>query len=237
MNRNLKLLLATTYGFCLIALVFAVFYYLDLKDLTNYTYIKEKGSEFLYLKNQNLYLFIFIFFIFSALWVFFLGFGSPIAILSGFMFGKWIGTFICAIAFTVGASFLYSLANLYFKKFIINYLSKKIEKYQKFFKKNELLYFLAFRFTGGGGIPFAFQNILPVVFDMKLKNYIISTFLGLLPTLFIINSLGSGINKIIEKNDTVNYFNIISDPEIYLPILGFLIILVLSLIVKKKIFK
>ena len=72
---------------------------------------------------------------------------------------------------------------------------------------------------------------------MKLKNYIISTFLGLVPTLFIINSLGSGINKIIEKNDTINYFNIISDPEIYLPILGFLIILTLSFIAKKKIFK
>ena len=126
MNRNLKLLLASTYGICLIVLLFVVFYYLDLKDLTNYTYIKEKGSELLYLKNQNLYLFTFIFFVFSALWVLFLGFGSPIAILSGFIFGQWYGTLISIFSFTFGCTLLYVLANLYFKKIIINHLEGRI---------------------------------------------------------------------------------------------------------------
>ena len=134
-------------------------------------------------------------------------------------------------------AFLYSLANVYFKDFIFEYLLKKIEKYQVFFRRNELFYFLIFRFTGGGGIPFAIQNILPIVFNMKLKNYIISTFLGLVPTIFIINSLGEGINKIIENSEYISVNNIIFDPEIYLPILGFVIILIISFFLKKKIFK
>ena len=237
MNTNLKVLIALVYGICLIALLSIVFYYLDFRDLTNYSYIKDRGEDLINLKNQNLYLFIFIFFAFSTTWVLFLGFGSPIAILSGFVFGKWLGTFICVTSFTLGASFLYSLANVYFKDFIFEYLLKKIEKYQVFFRRNELFYFLIFRFTGGGGIPFAIQNILPIVFNMKLKNYIISTFLGLVPTIFIINSLGEGINKIIENSEYISVNNIIFDPEIYLPILGFVIILIISFFLKKKIFK
>ena len=237
MNTNLKLLLAVVYGICLFVLLFVVFYYLDFKNLSNYSFIREKGEHLINLKNQNFYLFVIIFFIFSSIWVFFLGFGSPIAILSGFVFGKWLGTFICILSFTIGATFLYSFANLYLKRFIVEYLSKKIERYKIFFKKNELFYFLIFRFTGGGGIPFAIQNVLPVVFNMKLRNYIISTFLGLVPTIFIINSLGAGINNIIENNETLSYSKIISNPQIFLPILGFVFIVVISFFLKKKIFK
>ena len=65
--------------------------------------------------------------------------------------------------------------------------------------KKIIIYFLLFRFFGGGGIPFGIQNILPVIFDMKIKNYLYSTFLGLIPSVFIINSLGEGMEKIIEK--------------------------------------
>tara|TARA_B100001564_G_scaffold335070_1_gene324139 strand:+ start:409 stop:1125 length:717 start_codon:yes stop_codon:yes gene_type:complete len=236
MNTNLKLLLAAVYGICLFALLFIVFYYLDLKDLSDYGYIKERGEELKNIKSQSLYLLILIFFAFSTVWVLFLGFGSPIAILSGFVFGKWIGTLICVISFTLGASLLYSLANFYFRKFIIDYLSKKIEKYEILFKKNELLYFLIFRFSGGGGIPFGIQNILPIVFNMKLKNYIVSTLLGLVPSIFIINSLGEGINNIIQNNNSISLKNTIFNPEIYLPILGFFVILILSFYLKKKIF-
>ena len=47
-------------------------------------------------------------------------------------------------------------------------ISKSIEAN---FNKNELVYFMIFRFAGGGGIPFGIQNVLPIVFDLKVKNY------------------------------------------------------------------
>ena len=85
MNTNLKLLLAVVYGICLIAILFIVFYHLDFKDLSDYSYIKERGEDLKNIKSQNLYLLIFTFFVFSAVWVLFLGFGSPIALLAGFI--------------------------------------------------------------------------------------------------------------------------------------------------------
>merc|ERR1712093_443557 len=148
--------------------------------------------------------------------------------MSGFIFGKWLGTIISVLSFALGSTLLYLFANYYFRNLIIDYLEKKIEKYKSLFKKNELIYFMIFRFAGGGGLPFGIQNILPVVFDMNVKNYFYATLFGLFPSVFIINSLGSGLEKLIEENDSLSFSNIIFNPDIYLPIFGFLIILIIS---------
>ena len=237
MNAKLKLLLGIIYGLSLAALFSLLFTHFDIKDLTNYSFIKENSKSLINYKNENIILFTITFFAFSAAWVFLLGFGSPIAIISGFIFGKWIGTLISVLAFTLGSSFLYLMAGLYFNKFTIKNFSHRIEKYKNLFNKNELLYFMIFRFTGGAGIPFAIQNVLPVIFDMKLKNYIFSTLIGLIPTIFIINSLGSGIKNLININASLSYQSVILDPEIYIPLLFFLLILIVSFIIKKKFFK
>jgi len=237
MNMNLKLILATIYILCLCIVLFIVFNYLDFKELTNYSYIKDNTKLLSDYKNNHIIFFTLIFAIFSICWILLLGFGTPIAIISGFLFGKWIGTFIVILTFTIGSSLLYILAQFYFRDFIIRHFSKKIEKYKNLFHKNELLYFLIFRLSGGAGIPFAIQNVLPTIFDMKIKNYIISTFFGLIPTIFIISSLGSGIKSVIGENNSISYKNIISDPEIHWPLIGFLIILITSFLCKKIFFK
>ena len=237
MNINLKLILGFIYIVCLGILLVLLFSNLDLKDLTDYTYIKSNSEELLNLKKNYLILFIFIFFIFSILWIFLLGFAGPVALLSGYIFGKWFGTVISVTSFAIGSTLLYIFANYYFRNLIIDYLEKKIEKYKSLFKKNELIYFMIFRFAGGGGIPFGIQNVLPVVFDIKVKNYFYATFFGLFPNVFIINSLGSGLEKLIEMNDTLTYSKIIFNPEIYWPIIGFLFLLFVSFLVRKKFFK
>jgi len=237
MNRNIKLIIASFYILCLGALLFAVFNYLDFRDLTSYTFIRDNAKIFIDLKKNNLITFVILFFIFSSLWIFLLGFGSPIAILSGFIFGQWIGTALSVAAFTLGSGLLYLLAKCYFSDFIKKYLSTKIENYKNLFNKNELIYFLIFRFVGGAGIPFPIQNILPVIFNMKIKNYVYATFFGLAPTTFIICSLGQGINNLIDGNEKINYIVILSEPGIFIPIIGFITILFISYLVKNRFFK
>ena len=60
-----------------------------------------------------------------------------------------------------------------------------------------LFFFLIYRFVGG--IPFTIANLLPVLFNVKLKNYFFGSFLGIMPQGFIVTSLGSGISEIIIK--------------------------------------
>ena len=80
------------------------------------------------------------------------------------------------------------------------------------FNKNETLYFMCFRFIGGGGTPFPIQNILPVLFNMSSKNYIIATLVGILPTTFVTVALGNGIEKIIDQNAELSFLPVIQSP-------------------------
>ena len=96
---------------------------------------------------------------------------------------------------------------------------------------------MGFRFMGGGGTPFPIQNVLPVIFNMSVKNYIVATFLGIIPTTFVTASLGSGIEDIIDQNAELSFTSAFLSPEIYLPIIGFAVILIIAFIIKKYFFK
>ena len=55
--------------------------------------------------------------------------------------------------------------------------------------------------------------------------------------MFITVSLGAGIEKYIDTNEKLSFLNIISSPDIYLPIIGFLLIIFLAYLVKKFFFE
>ena len=127
----------------------------------------------------------------------------PLLIFSGFVFGKWWGITIVLIGTTIGATMLYILVGFFFRETIKNNLAPKFSKLKNFFIKNDILYFTTFRFIGGGGAPYAVQNVLPILFDMSVRNYVIATFVGSLPSMFVTVSLGSGIENVIEDRKSV----------------------------------
>ena len=178
-----------------------------------------------------------IFFIFSIVWVLLLGFAVPLLFFAGFVFGKWWGILIVLTSTTIGATLLYLLTGLFFREMIEEKLAPKFSKLRKFFNKNDIIYFMFFRFIGGGGAPFAIQNVLPVLFDMSVKNYIIATFVGSMPSMFVTVSFGSGIESVIDKNVDPNISSFINSPEIYIPIIGFGIILIIAFFIKRFFFK
>jgi uncharacterized membrane protein YdjX (TVP38/TMEM64 family) len=165
-----------------------------------------------------------------------LGFGSPLLILSGVLFGKWIGTIISTISISVGALSLYIIASYFFTDLVNQILKEKFSKYIERFQKNEFYYFFAFRFAGGLGIPFFLQNVLPVIFKMKNTNYFFASFLGFIPGFFIWNTIGAGVNTFIKEADEFSIFNLILSDEIYIPVLIFIGLILSSLVVKKKFF-
>ena len=108
---------------------------------------------------------------------------------------------------------------------------------REFFKKNDTLYFTCYRFVGGGGTPYAIQNVLPILFDMSLKNYVIATLIGSMPSMYLTVALGSGIESVIDQNAKLSISSVLVSPVIYAPIIGFFIILIIAFFIKKKYFK
>ena len=161
----------------------------------------------------------------------------PLLLFSGFVFGKWWGILIVLTATTIGATFLYMLVGFFFRDSVKEKLAPKFSKLKEFFIKNDILYFTSFRFVGGGGAPYAVQNVLPILFDMPIKNYIIATFIGSLPSMFVTVALGSGIEKVIDENVQLSFYTVLFSPEIYIPIIAFFIILIIAFIIKKFYFR
>ena len=239
MNLKLKLLFGAIYLICFFTLIFIFLHNFDFKDLVDLNFFKNNQQILNNFKLKNTFLLLIYFSIFSIIWIFFLGFASPLILLSGFIFGKWLGTLIAVISFSIGCTLLYCSANFFFKEFIREFIRKKlsikVEKFINLFNKNDFLYFMLFRFTGAG-LPFVIQNVLPVIFDMRLKNYFFATLLGLIPGVFIITSLGAGVGNFINKNDSIQLVNLIKDPEIYIPIFIFILVLIISIYINKFLF-
>ena len=236
-SLNLKLIIGATYlGLILIGLYF-LFFVIDFKDLTSYELIRQNKDIIIKYKNENFIFLATIFFIFSIFWILLLGFATPILIFAGFVFGKWIGILLVLVSTTIGATLLYILVGYFFKELIEEKLAPKFYKLKDFFIKNDILYYMSYRFVGGGGMPYAVQNVLPILFNMPIKNYAIATFLGSLPSMFISVSLGSGIENVIDQNEQLSILDVIKSPEIYLPIVGFFIILIIAFLIKKFYFK
>ena len=236
MSKNFKLFLGFTYLLLLAVFLYFIFSNIQINRLNDFLYYKELQLGLENFISANFLINIIYFFIFAVAWVALLGFGSPILIFSGILFGKWIGTIISIISISIGALILYTIANFFFRDTVKKILDHKFKKYIQLFQKNEFYYFFLYRFIGGLGVPFFLQNILPVLFNMKKKNYFFSSLFGFVPGFFIFNTIGAGLNNYIEKSENFSFLELVLLPEIYFPILMFIVLIIISLFIKKKFF-
>ena len=204
--------------------------------IETYEFIKNNRDYFFELRQSNLILLSIAFIIFTIIWVLAAGFGSPVGIFAGFIFGKWLGVLFVMIGLSVGATLLYIFANYFLKDLIKNKLMTKFQHLEEKFKKSEFIYLLFYRMVGG--IPWQLQCLLPTLFDVKLKNYFSSTLIGLVPGTFLITSIGSGLEKIIDENlEAPSFVEVIASPEIYLPITAFFTLLAITIFVRNMVYK
>ncbi len=236
MSKNLKIFLGVSYLLILFFFLYFIFTAIEINRLDDFAYYKEIQTNFETYISENIIINVIYFFIFAVIWVTLLGFGSPILIISGILFGKIIGTLVSVISISIGALLLYSIGNFFFRDLVKSILEKKFNKYIQLFQKNEFFYFFIYRFIGGLGVPFGLQNLIPILFGMKKINYFLASFFGFIPGFFIINTIGAGLNTYISQADSFSMIDFIFTPQIYLPILMFSALMFFSIIIKKKFF-
>ena len=235
-TKNIKIIIGLFYLILLFIFLYLFFSKFTLEEITTYKFIQANREYLANIKQTNTILLLFAFLIFTIIWVLILGFASPILLAAGFIFGKWLGVLLAVGSLSIGATILYIFAGYFFKDLIKEKFLNKFKNLETKFKKNEFIFFLIYRFVGG--IPFQIANLLPILFNVKRKNYFFGSFLGIIPQGFIITSLGSGISEIIKNNDTVpSLLDLFLSNEIYLPILGFIFLVFLTIILKKFFYK
>ena len=236
-TKKIKLFIGLSYLTLVIIFLLLFFSKFSLQEITSYEFIKENRLYFLELKNSNLFLVSSVFLFFTIFWVFpFLGFGSPIALIGGFILGKWIGTIIVVTGLSIGATFLYIFGNYFLKDIIRDKFLNRFKTLEIKFKNSEFIYLLIYRFIGG--VPWQLSCLLPTLFNVKKLNFFFATFIGIIPQIFLVVSIGDGLEKIIEQNtDLPKFTELIFSQEIYIPILSFFGLVLITIFLRKLFYK
>jgi uncharacterized membrane protein YdjX (TVP38/TMEM64 family) len=235
-SKKVKITLGLFYLMVISSFLYFFLSTFTLEELTSYEFIKNNRDYFFGLKQSNLLLLTSIFLISTIIWFLLAGFASPLALLAGFIFGKWLGTFILVIGMSIGATIIYIFGNYFLKEIIKEKFLTRFKNLEIKFKKSEFIYLLLYRFIGG--IPFIISNVIPCLFNVKVKNFFWATTIGIIPQVFLMVSVGSGLEKVIEQNlEAPSLKNLIYSPDIYIPILAFVTLILITIIARKIFYK
>ncbi len=159
---------------------------------------------------------------------------SLISMISGYLFGIWVGAIIAIVGGTLGAFGIFSVAKFFFLDFIKKNILNKYSFVEDYFNKNDLELMLLIRIIPG--TPFFIQNLLLASLGADNKKFLYTSFIGLAPWSFIFCSVGSGLDDIIRRNGIIN-FQLFLKLEFILPILTLITLLLIIMLFKKKIIK
>ena len=235
MNKEKKIKIFLGSAYILIVSIFLWFFFskFSFQDFSSYELIRDNRDTLEQVKNSNIFILSILFLLGTIIWVLLLGFGSPVFLVGGFVFGKWLGTLIIVFGLSIGATFLYMFANYFLKDLIEEKFSSRFNNLTEKFKENEFTFFLIYRFIGG--IPFFISNILPTIFNVKIRNFFLGSVIGMTPQLFVGASLGAGLNKILEENsEAPSLLQLLLTPDIYLPIIGIITLVLIGFLLRKK---
>ena len=234
--KKFKLYVGLFYFILVGLFLYFIFSKFSIQEITSYDFIRNNREYFFELKKTNFFLLTFLFFIFIIVWVLAAGFISPLALFSGFIFGKWLGSFYLIFGMSIGATILYLFANYFLKDLIRDRFLKKFQALEIKFKKSEFIYLLVYRFIGG--IPFAVSNVLPCIFNVKAHNFFWATLIGVSPQIFLMCALGSGLEKVIDQNiEAPSLFDLVFLPDIYIPLAIFACLVIITIFLRKLFYK
>ena len=235
-SKKIKLFIGVFYLLAISLFLYFIFSNFSFQEIASYEFIKNNRDYFSRLRESNLLLLSFLFILFTIIWVLAAGFASPVALVAGFIFGKWLGLTFLIFGIAIGATGLYLFANYFLKEIIKDKFLNRFKKLEEKFKKSEFIYLLIYRLIGG--IPFVLSNVIPCIFNVKISNFFWATFLGMTPQLFLVVSIGSGLEKIIDQNlEAPSIIDLITSPEIYIPLFAMIALLVITIFVRNLFYK
>ena len=236
-SKKLKLFIGLFYLTLIGLFLFYLFSKFSFQELTSYEFIKDNIDYFSKLKKTNLFILTLSFLLFTILWVFpFLGFGAPVALLGGVILGKWFGVVTVVLGMSIGATFLYIFANYFIKEIVREKFLNRFKNLEIKFKKSEFNYLLLYRFIGG--IPWQLSCVLPTMFNVKILNFFLATLIGIIPQIFLVVSIGAGLEKVINDNlETPGIKDIITSPEIYIPLIIFAGLVIITIFLRNLFYK
>lgn len=156
--------------------------------------------------------------------------GALMTITAGFLFGQIFGTLYVVVAATLGAILIFLITKTALHDLMQSKAAPWFKKMKKGFQDNAFHYLLVIRLIPI--FPFFVVNIVPALLGMKLKEYSLATFVGIIPGSFVYASIGVGLGSVFDRGETFSLQGILT-PEIIFALCGLALLSILPLLYKK----
>ena len=123
---------------------------------------------------------------------------SPLAIISGIIFGPWLGMIYTLISATIGACIAFLLARFFIRDYLLRYYENN-KLYKKFEGKNDInIAYIVFLTRLMPQVSFDVVSYLAGLTKLRLRWFALATFLGMIPIVFIFSFFGYLIEPYIK---------------------------------------
>ena len=186
-----------------------------VRDLLQPTHLIARYSEFkLIIQNQYLWSAVIFFLIYLAVVSLSLPVASLLTLMGAALFG-WISLPIIVSAATAGALVVFFLASTIAREFFSQRVGGAIDSVQTAFHRSPIRWLLTMRL-----IPFFpvwLVNIVPALLQMRMRDYVFATAVGIIPGTAIYVSVGRGLDTILDQGLKPQW-NLFEHPDIWLPL-------------------
>ncbi len=130
--------------------------------------------------------------------------GTVLSLLIGFLFGLWVGGTLIVIAATLGATIIFLIVRYLIGTAVRTWLKKKpqAEKLLQGYERHAFNYLLFVRFVPL--FPFWLVNLASAFTAIRLRQYMLGTFIGIIPGCFIYANMGQQLGNIQSLHGLVS---------------------------------
>jgi uncharacterized membrane protein YdjX (TVP38/TMEM64 family) len=212
--------------------VLAVFFVFDLGRYFSQDFLKNNRDALLAFKDNHFAVtlagFILIYAVVASL-------PFPVAsfltIFGGFLFGTFLGGGAAILGATLGATVLFLAVKYAFKDAFTEKFGSYTEKFEAGLKENELSYLFILRLIPA--YPFFVPSVVLALFDIRLRNFFLTTLFGIIPGTLVYASIGNGIGAIFDAGGEAELSGVLTKPAVILPILGLILLSLIPVAYKK----
>jgi uncharacterized membrane protein YdjX (TVP38/TMEM64 family) len=156
--------------------------------------------------------------------------GLLLSTLGGFLFGTWWGGLSNLVGATLGATIIFLAAKTVLGDLLRARAGPFLKRLEAGFRENELSYMLVLRLVPL--FPFWLVNLAPAFLGVRLSTFIIGTFVGIIPGVFVYASVGTGLGAILDSGGTSDGSALLQ-PRVLLSIIGLVVLALIPVVYKR----
>lgn len=216
----------------LVLVLLVLFFALGGPDYVNIDTLRDNRDGLLGFVSEHLILSVVaVILIYAAL----VGISFPgawiLTVISGFLFGTFLGAAAAITGATLGATAIFLVARYAIGDSLSRKAGPYMQKFEAGLKENELSYLFILRLVPI--FPFFIVNIVPALFQVKVRNYVLSTLFGIMPGALVYAGLGNSINTVFEAGEDVKFSGLMTRPSVLVPIIGLICLALIPVIYKQ----